>query len=273
MAHTFRERFGGAALITGASAGIGAAFARHLAAAKMDLLLVARRRDRLEEMSRELSAKHAIRVVPIDVDLAAPGATEILATKVEGSGLDVGLLVASAGFGTYGPFVEIDAATEARMVDLNCRVVVEHCHAFLPPMVARGRGGVILLASTAAYQPCPYWATYGATKAFNLMLGEALWAELSPKGIEVLALSPGYTRTEFQQAAHIDFGVGPELDVDDVVRGALSSLGKRPSTIPGNVNWLMAFSSRLVPRSLAAKASAQMSHPDKLRGKARPGGE
>ena len=135
-------------------------------------------------------------------------------------------------------------------------------------MVARGRGGVILLASTAAYQPCPYWATYGATKAFNLMLGEALWAELAPKGIEVLALSPGYTRTEFQQAASIDFGVGPELDVNDVVRGAFRALGKRPSTIPGNMNWLMAFSSRLAPRSVTARASAQMSHPDRLRKKA-----
>lgn len=265
MNRPFRERFGGAALVTGASAGIGAAFARHLAAAKMDLVLVARRRDRLESMAAELSAAHGIRAEVIDLDLAAPGATGALVSAVSEKGLEVGLLVCSAGFGTYGEFVETDAATEARMVDLNCRVVVEHCHAFLPPMVTRGRGGVILLASTAAYQPCPYWATYGATKAFNLMLGEALWAELSPRGIDVLALSPGYTRTEFQQAAHIDFGVGPEIDVDDVVKGALRAIGKKPSVIPGNMNWLMAFGSRLVPRSVSAKASAQMSHPSRLR--------
>jgi hypothetical protein len=269
MHRSFRERFGGAALITGASAGIGAAFARHLAAAKMDLLLVARRKDRLESTARELAAAHGVRAETIDLDLAAPGATDALVSAAAKTGLDVGLLVCSAGFGTYGPFVECDREAESRMVDLNCRAVVEQCHAFLPPMVARGKGGVILLASTAAYQPCPYWATYGATKAFNLMLGEALWAELSPKGIEVLALSPGYTKTEFQHAANIDFGVGPEIDVDDVVRGALEALGKKPSTIPGNVNWLMAFSSRLVPRSLAAKASAQMSHPERLRKGAR----
>lgn len=265
MATPFRDRFGGAALITGASAGIGAAFARHLAAAGMDLVLVARRRDRLEATARDLASAHGIRAEVVDLDLAGPGATDALIAAVSAKGIDVGLLVCSAGFGSYGPFVEIDRATEARMVDLNCRVVVEHCHAFLPAMVERGRGGVILLASTAAYQPCPYWATYGATKAFNLMLGEALWAELSPKGIDVLALSPGYTKTEFQEAAHIDFGVGPELDVNDVVKGALGSIGKKPSTIPGNTNWLMAWSTRLVPRSLAAKASAQMSHPDRLR--------
>jgi short-subunit dehydrogenase len=272
MDRSFRERFGGAALITGASAGIGAAFARHLAEAKMDLVLVARRRDRLDALAGELSAAHGVRADAIDVDLAAPGATEALVRAVAEKNVDVGLLVCSAGFGAYGPFVEIDPATEARMVDLNCRVVVEHCHAFLPPMVARGKGGVILLASTAAYQPCPYWATYGATKAFNLMLGEALWAELAPRGVDVLALSPGYTKTEFQEAANIDFGVGPEISVDDVVKGALRAIGKKPSTIPGNMNWLMAFGSRLAPRSVTAKASARMSHPDKLRPKPGAGG-
>lgn len=267
MAKSFRERFGGAALITGASAGIGAAFARHLAAANMDLILVARRRDRLDALGKTLSAEHGVRVEAIDADLGAVGATAALKERARATGLDVGLLVLSAGFGSYGPFEETDPEAESRMVDLNCRAVVEELHAFLPDMVSRGRGGVILLASTAAYQPCPYWATYGATKAFNLMLGEALWAELKPKGIDVLALSPGYTKTEFQQAAHIDFGVGPEIDVDDVVRGALSALGKTPSAIPGAMNALMAWSNRIVPRSLAAKASAQMSHPDKLRRK------
>ncbi|MFO0591435.1 MAG: SDR family oxidoreductase [Polyangiaceae bacterium] len=268
MERSFRDRFGGAALITGASAGIGATFAEHLAAAKMDLVLVARRRDRLESKARELAQAHGVRVEVIDLDLASPGATADLVARAAKTGLDVGLLVCSAGFGGYGPFVEGDAAHDARMVDLNCRVVVEHCHAFLPKMVERGRGGVILLASTAAYQPCPYWATYGATKAFNLMLGEALWAEVGPKGVDVLALSPGYTKTEFQEAAHIDVGgVGPELDVNDVVRSALSAIGKRPSTLVGLQNWLMAFSSRFTPRSLVAKISAKMSHPDTLRKK------
>lgn len=267
MERPFRDRFAGAALITGASAGIGATFAGELAARNMDLVLVARRKDRLADKARELSSKHGIRAEIIDIDLSSPGATPNLVTRVKETGLDIGLLICSAGFGTYGPFVETDPEAESRMVDLNCRVVVEHCHAFLPQMVQRGRGGVILLASTAAYQPCPYWATYGATKAFNLMLGEALWAELTPKGIDVLALSPGYTKTEFQQAANIDFGVGPELDVNDVVRSALTTLGKSPSKIPGRMNWLMAFASRFAPRSLTAKMSAQMSHPDKLQKK------
>jgi short-subunit dehydrogenase len=151
------------------------------------------------------------------------------------------------------------------MVDLNCRVVVEHCHAFLPAMVERKRGGVILVASTAAYQPTPYWATYGATKTFNLMLGEALWAELRPHGVDVLALSPGYTKTEFQASANVDFGVGPETDVNVVVRGALRALGRRPSTVPGAANWLMTFGARLLPRSATARISARMSHPRRFR--------
>lgn len=265
MVASFRERFGGAALITGASAGIGAAFASHLAAAGMDLILVARRRERLDALGAALADKHRIRAEAIDVDLTAPGATGELVRRAEATGLDVGMLVCSAGFGAYGAFAEGDAATDARMVDLNCRVVVEHCHAFLPGMVKRGKGGVILVASTAAYQPCPYWATYGATKAFNLMLGEALWAELAPRGIDVLALSPGYTKTEFQEAANIDFGVGPETDIHVIVGGALRAIGKKPSTIPGPANWLMTFGSRLVPRSVAARVSARMSHPDRVK--------
>jgi uncharacterized protein len=250
MGAPFAERFGGAALVTGASAGIGACFARHLAEAKMDLILVARRRDRLEATARELAAAHGVRAEALDVDLAAPGATAELLRRVAATGLDVGLLVCSAGFGGYGPFVEADAANDARMVDLNCRVVVEHCHAFLPT---------------------PYWATYGATKAFNLMLGEALWAELSPHGVDVLALSPGYTKTEFQQAANIDFGVGPELDVNVVVAGALRALGKRPSTIPGLTNWLMTSTTRFVPRRLVARMSARMSHPRRFIKPTEPG--
>jgi short-subunit dehydrogenase len=271
LSQSLRERFGGAALITGASAGIGAAFAAHLAAAGMDLILVARRRDRLDALARELEAAHQIRAAAVDVDLVAPGATEELVRRAAETGLEVGLLVCSAGFGAYGPLVEIDARTDARMVDLNCRVVVEHCHAFLPKMVERRKGGVILIASTAAYQPCPYWATYGATKAFNLMLGEALWAELAPQGVDVLALSPGYTKTEFQQSANVDFGVGPETDVNVIVRGALRAIGRRPSTVPGAKNWLLTFGARLVPRSVTARMSARISHPRRL-GRGKMGG-
>src|SRR5262245_9797559 len=137
----YRDRFGGAALITGASAGIGQAFARALAKEKMDLVLCARRRDRLEALAGELGKTHGVRAEVLPLDLGEPGATAALVGGVRDLGLPIGLLVASAGFGTYGAFTEISAEAEARMVDLNCRVVVEHCHAFLPEMVARRRGG------------------------------------------------------------------------------------------------------------------------------------
>jgi short-subunit dehydrogenase len=256
----YAERFGGAALVTGASAGLGEAFARELAARGMDLLLVARRRERLDALAADLSGRHGVRVEPLPLDLGAPGATGELSTRVAATGMPVGLLVASAGFGGYGPFLDPDPAREAAMVDLNCRAVVEHCHAFLPQMVARGRGGVILFSSIAAYQPCPYWATYGATKAFVLMLGEALWAELSPKGIEVLALSPGYTATEFQEVAS-SRGIGDRATPEAVVAHALGALGRKPSTVHGFKNFLMTSSARVAPRRMVARASASMSAP------------
>ncbi len=257
----FAERFGGAALVTGASAGLGLAFARALAARKMDLVLVARRRERMEELARELAAAHGVAVEVVASDLTAPGATAELQRALARKKVAVGLLVCSAGFGGQGAFVELDAATQARMVDLNCRVVVEHCGAFIPAMVERGRGGVILFASIAAYQPCPYWAVYGATKAFNLMLGEALWAELEPRGVEVLALSPGYTATEFQEVAKTKKNVGAMATPEDVVAHALRSLGRVPSTVHGKANWLMVSSSRLSPRKTVARMSAWMSDP------------
>ncbi|MFN7974200.1 MAG: SDR family NAD(P)-dependent oxidoreductase [Acidobacteriota bacterium] len=262
MTRTFRERFGGAALVTGASAGLGESFAKALAARKMDLVLVARRKERLQRLAADLAKEHGVRVEVLAQDLAAAGATKALAEKVAGTGLDVGLLVCSAGYGTNGAFLELDPAVEARMVDLNCRVVVEHCHTFIPPMVQRKRGGVILFASIAAYQPCPYWAVYGygATKAFNLMLGEALWAELRPHGIEVLALSPGYTVTEFQDVAK-STGVGPAAKPDDVVAHALKAIGRHPSTVHGKVNWLMVSGARVSSRRTVAKMSAWMSDP------------
>lgn len=262
---TFRDRFGGAALVTGASAGIGAAFAPALAQKGMDLILVARRGDRLQSLAAEISRAHGVRAEVVALDLLQPGATAALVRAVETTGLEVGLLVCSAGFGTYGPFEDLPPETEARMVDLNCRVVVEHCHAFIPAMVRRRRGGVILLASIGAYQPCPYWATYGATKAFNLMLGEALWAELRPHGVDVLALSPGYTTTEFQEVAGIDFGIGRKSTAADVVPLALRALGRKPSTVYGLGNRVMVFGSRLAPRRVAAAVSARMSHPGRLR--------
>ena len=145
---------------------------------------------------------------------------------------------------------------------LNCVAPVDMSHEFLGPMVAKGKGGIIFLGSVAAYQPTPFFATYGASKAFNLLLGEALWAELKDKGVSVLSLSPGYTKTHFQEAAEVDLNPpGGYKTPDEVVSLALRKLGKKPSVIPGKRNRFMAFSIRFTPRAMAAKIAGGISKP------------
>lgn len=260
---SFRERFGGAALVTGASAGIGEAFARALAARGMDLVLVARRNERLVALARELSARHGVRADAVAHDLARPDVHRSLPAAVAELGVDVGLLVNNAGFGAYGPFAEADIEAQARMVDLNCRAPVLLTHAFLPAMLARGTGGIVIVASIAAYQPAPFLATYGATKAFDLMLGEALWAELRGQGIAVLALSPGSTPTEFQRVAGSERLRPPALTTtaDEVVVAALDALGVRPSVVPGAANALLVTGARLGPRSWVARLAHRVNRP------------
>ncbi len=175
-------------------------------------------------------------------------------------GIDVGLLVNNAGFGAYGTFTAIDVDDQARMVDLNCRAPLLLTHAFLPQMRARGTGGVIFLASIAAYQPTPLYSVYGATKAYNLMLAEALWAELRDEGIAVLGLSPGYTPTEFQKVANSDDPRPPGgwTSASEVVETALDAIGGGPSVIPGTMNTLLAASSRFAPRGWVAQMALKM---------------
>jgi len=266
----FRERFAGAALVTGASAGIGEAFARALAARGMDLVVVARRRDRLVALANELATAHRVRVEPIAHDLGRPDVHRSLPAAVAEVGLDVGLLVNNAGFGSYGRFVDSDIDDQARMVDLNCRVPVVLSRAFLPGMLARGAGAIVLVASIAGYQPTPLLATYGASKAFDLMFGEALWAELRGEGIAVLALSPGSTPTEFQHVAGTERLRPPGLTTTaaQVVETALDALGKKPSVVPGVANALLVAGSRFAPR----KWVAMLSHRANRRGGAEEGG-
>ncbi|MHB8874909.1 MAG: SDR family NAD(P)-dependent oxidoreductase [Myxococcaceae bacterium] len=257
------KTYGGAALVTGASAGIGEAFARALAARKMDLVLVARRKDRLEALAKELEAAHGVKTLAIAQDLGEPGAAAAVRAAVEGAGLSVGLLVNNAGFGGFGPFEGQDPARDEAMVDLNCRAPVALTHAFLPGMLERKRGGIVFVASLAGYQPTPYFAVYGATKAFDLMLAEALWAELSPRGIAVLGLSPGLTQTEFQAVAGSGEAApgGAVATPAEVVETALAALGRQPSVIDGTSNWLLATSTRFAPRSWVARLAARMIRP------------
>lgn len=186
------------ALITGASAGIGEEFARQLAGRGYDLILVARRKDRLEQLAEQLPTTAHV----IESDLVTNAAD--LPGEVEKLGVNVDLLVNNAGFGLRGRFLELDPAREAEMVRVNCEAVVSLTHAFIPGMVERGRGGVITVASTAGMQPLPYEATYGASKAFAISFMEALWMELRGTGVKILVVNPGPVKTEWQGVAGYD---------------------------------------------------------------------
>jgi short-subunit dehydrogenase len=186
------------ALITGASAGIGEEFARQLAGRGYDLILVARRRDRLERLAEQLPTTAHV----VECDLVSDAAK--LPGEVEKLGVDIDLLVNNAGFGLRGHFTDLDPEREAQMVRVNCEAVVTLTHAFVPAMVERKRGGVITVASTAGLQPLPYEATYGASKAFAISLMEALWMELRDTGVKVLVVNPGPVKTEWQGVAGYD---------------------------------------------------------------------
>lgn len=191
----------GWALVTGSSSGLGREFARVLAGRGHDLILVARRAERLDELRRELTARYPIRVEVAAIDLAGDDGLAACRRLLEGRPLEVAVL--NAGFGSLGPFASADRDHEDRMVRLNCLAVVDLARAIVPGMRARGRGRIIVTSSAAAFHPVPYMATYGATKAFALHFVRALAEELRGTGVGVLAVCPGPTRTEFSQ------GLGP----------------------------------------------------------------
>ncbi|HSD22853.1 MAG TPA: SDR family oxidoreductase [Solirubrobacterales bacterium] len=246
------------ALITGASAGIGEEFARQLAGRGYDLILVARRRDRLEQLAEQLpTSAHAV-----ECDLATDAAG--LPGKVEQLGVDVDLLVNNAGFGLRGRFLELDAERQAEMVRLNCEAIVTLTHAFVPGMIERRRGGVITVASTAGMQPLPYEVTYGATKAFAISFSEALWMELRGTGVKVTVVNPGPVRTEWQGVAGYDDNtpippgmISAEQCVTDALRAYDS--GKR-STITGRfMPWFMRASH--APKGVKLRVAERMYRP------------
>ena len=249
-------------LITGASAGLGAGFARACAARGDDVVLVARREDRLTALAAELTSGGGIRAEAIAADLAAPGAVAALTAEVERRGLTIDTLINNAGFGARGSFATIDGASQAAMIDLNCRALVELCHAVLPGMIARGSGGILNIASTAAFQPGPWMAVYYATKAFVLSFSEALHEEVRTQGVKVAALCPGATRTEFAEIAAME---GTPLfrrfagDAEAVVRDGLAALdGNAAVKVSGLRNAAMAGSIRFTPRFLARRIAGSM---------------
>lgn len=245
---------GSTALITGASSGIGAELARLLARQGCRLVLTARRQDRLEVLAGELEKAGAPGVQVLAADLAVPGAGASLVEDLDRLGLRVDVLVNNAGFGTSGAFVDTDLATEQEMVQLNVVALLDLCKLLGRRMAARGRGHILNVASTAAFQPGPLMAVYYASKAFVLSFSEALAVELRDTGVVVSTLCPGPTRTEF--AARADVGgtrlvnrVARMASASDVARAALLGLGRGSRLIvPGSMNKLGVLSVRLMPR-------------------------
>ena len=246
------------ALITGASAGIGEEFARQLARRGHDLILVARRKDRLEKLAEEVPTTAHV----IECDLVSDAAK--LPGEVAKLGVDVDLLLNNAGFGLRGRFLELDPAREAEMVRVNCEAVVTLTHAFVPAMVERGRGGVITVASTAGMQPLPYEATYGASKAFAISFMEALWMELRDTGVQVTVVNPGPVKTEWQEVAGYDEDtpippgmISAEQCVTDALRAY--DQGKR-SMIPGRFfPWFMRAA--VGPKGVKLRVTERMYRP------------
>lgn len=252
----FHARYGPWALVTGCSSGIGAELVRELSRRGVSVVMVARRRERLEALAREIGARVELRIVA--ADLTAPGAVAGVLEEV--AGLDIGLLANNAGFGLKGPFLELPLEDQLRMVDLNCRVPVQLTHALAPAMVDRGRGGVIMMSSLAAFQGTPYTALYAATKGLLHQLGEGLWYELAPRGVDVVSVCPGATDTEGPPSTGVDpdripFGM---MDPARVAQLSLDALGRRSFAIPGLVNNLSHLLVKVAPRALSTRQAGRI---------------
>ncbi|WP_419807974.1 SDR family NAD(P)-dependent oxidoreductase [Sphingomonas sp.] len=249
-------------LITGASAGLGEHFARAVAAEGKDLILTARRADRLETLAADLRGKHGVQVHLFPADLADPAAPARLIADITAAGLTIDDLVNNAGYGLRGDFADLDADAQLGIVDVNCRALVALSRAVLPGMIARRSGGILNIASTAAFQPGPWMAVYYASKAFVLSFSEALHEEAKPHGVRVAALCPGPTHTEFagragmtDMALFTKLASGPEA----VVRDGLAALRRNQAVkISGAMNAALAESIRLTPRALARRVAGAM---------------
>jgi uncharacterized protein len=249
-------------LITGASAGLGEEFARRLAARGSDLVLVARRADRLEKLAADLEAAHRVRVTVIPMDLSEPGAGRRLKDETDKLGLRVTGLINNAGFGTHGYFQNEDAGRLRDEIAVNVAALVDLSRAYIGDLRSAGTGILVNVASTAAYQPIPKMATYAATKAFVLNFTEALWHESQGTGLRVTCLSPGATDTEFFDVvgANTDGGT-PRQSAAQVVSTALTALDRRtppPSVVSGRFNRVLTSASRLFPRRAALYVAGRM---------------
>lgn len=248
-----RERYGPWALVTGASSGIGRELARTLAACGVNLILAARRENLLAEVSREAQAA-GVQARTLAVDLAKPAG---IAALLDGArDTDLGLLVAAAGFGSSGPFLQSNLADELDMIQVNCSALLALTHHFAPRLRARGRGGIVLLSSMVGFQGAPYAANYAATKAYVQSLAEALHVELAPQGVDVLAAAPGPTRSGFAERANMQMGLA--LEAQDVAAPILRALGRKSTVLPGWLTKFLVGSLATLPRRGKVRVLAQV---------------
>jgi len=241
------------ALITGASQGIGKAFAQELATRKTNLVLVARSEDKLQELATNLQKQEQIKVEVISLDLTAPLASQNLYQRVSQMGIEIDLLINNAGFGDYGPFATRKLTKQSEMIQLNITALVELTYLFLGEMQQRQQGAILNISSIAGFQPLPYLSTYAATKAFVLSFSEALWAENRSTGVKIMAVCPGPTESNFSEVAEFPKSQNTKIksaSAKQVVRETLKALEQaQPTVVTGGLgNQVIANLSRFFPR-------------------------
>lgn len=250
------------ALVTGASAGIGVALAVELARGRTKLVLTARREDRLEALADRLGCSYNVQTEVFAADLAETTAPEKIFAFTEQKGIEVDLLINNAGFGRYGEFPGVEKQRLLDMVQVNCAAVVHLTHLFVEGMMARRRGDILILASTASFQAVPYISTYAATKAFDLLFAEGLAEEMKPYGIHVCALCPGSTESEFHAVAAQEKFIHRMETAEKVAHTGLRALAAGKSyVISGFGNYLGAQGERLVPRRFVTRVAANLFKP------------
>jgi len=250
------------ALVTGASAGIGWHLAQQLAAARANLVLVARRVDRLEELAAKLRQDHGVQVEICPADLVDPRAPEQVFAFTQQKGLPIEILINNAGFGVYDEFYKNDLRRVLDMVQVNVTAVVHLTHLFLPAMIERRSGYIMIVSSTAAFQAVPYLGAYSATKGFELLFGEAVAEELRHSGVRLSVLCPGPTETEFNQVAGQTARTKHRETAEKVARVGLQALAAgKPSVISGKLNWFNMEMQRVIPRRLVTRVTARMFAP------------
>lgn len=252
---------GSTVLITGASFGIGEAFAYYLASLGANLVLTARSADKLRQLADELKLKYAISVHVFPADLSENVAPQQIFDQIKTAGINVDVLINNAGFGRWAYFHTVNIETYQQMLTVNINALVRLTYLFLPDMLVRGHGGVINVASTAAFQPVPYIAVYSASKSFVLNFTEALAGEYSEKGLRFLTLCPGSTDTNFMAVANPKIDTSKErfATPEAVVRSGINAfINARKYHVPGRMNYLLSLLPRIFPRAVAIWIVANM---------------